>query len=150
MVGVVHKAMDFMGLSEPKMGADEDAHDYVDDYDYDFDDSDRDTGSDVTPFPAPQVVSSGSDVHRIVTIKTTNFDTDATRLGDAFREGVPVILNVTGMKEGDARRLIDFAAGLVYGLRGKLERVTHRVFLLSPETVAVSAVKDDSTRGFFD
>ena len=63
----------------------------------------------------------------------------------------PVIMNLTEMDEPDAKRLVDFAAGLAFGLRGSMERVTNRVFLLSPPNIQVSA--EDKARiaegGFF-
>ena len=57
---------------------------------------------------------------------------DAQVIAETFREGVPVIMNLSQMSEPDAKRLIDFASGLSQGLYGKIERVTNKVFLLSP------------------
>jgi cell division inhibitor SepF len=78
---------------------------------------------------------------------------DAQTIAESFREGVPVIMNLSQMTEPDARRLIDFASGLSQGLYGKIERVTNKVFLLSPEHVAVSGeqaeVDSDVEAGFF-
>jgi cell division inhibitor SepF len=70
---------------------------------------------------------------------------DAQVIAESFREGIPVIINLTQMSEPDARRLIDFASGLSQGLYGKIERVTSKVFLLSPAHVAVSG--DPSVSG---
>ena len=53
-------------------------------------------------------------------------------IGEYFRDGTPVIMNLTDMDDADAKRLVDFAAGLVFGLHGTIERVTNKVFLLSP------------------
>ena len=61
------------------------------------------------------------------------------QIGEAFRDGIPVIMNLTEMADGDAKRLVDFAAGLIFGLRGSIEKVTNKVFLLSPSNVRVSA-----------
>jgi cell division inhibitor SepF len=63
---------------------------------------------------------------------------DARGIAENFREGVPVIINLGQMTDTDARRLIDFASGLVQGLHGKIERVTSKVFLLSPAHVSVT------------
>jgi cell division inhibitor SepF len=63
---------------------------------------------------------------------------DAQLIAETFREGVPVILNLGQMTDADARRLIDFASGLSQGLYGKIERVTAKVFLLTPEHVATN------------
>ena len=57
---------------------------------------------------------------------------EARTIGEHFREGTPVIMNLTEMDDTDAKRLVDFAAGLIFGLHGSIERVTNKVFLLSP------------------
>ena len=62
---------------------------------------------------------------------------DAKAIGEAFRSGMPVIMNVTELGENEAKRLVDFAAGLVYALHGSIERVTTTVFLLTPSYVEV-------------
>lgn len=57
--------------------------------------------------------------------------------GRALRDGVPVVLNLTGVDEATAYRIVDFSSGVVFGLRGSIERVTPRVFLLSPPQVNI-------------
>ncbi|MBK6887598.1 MAG: cell division protein SepF [Tetrasphaera sp.] len=74
---------------------------------------------------------------RITTIHPRTYN-EAKTIGENFREGVPVIMNLTDMSDADAKRLVDFAAGLVFGLHGSIERVTAKVFLLSPSHVEVS------------
>lgn len=76
-------------------------------------------------------------MNEILTVRPSSYN-DAPSIAEGFREGVPVILNLTRMKDADAQRLIDFASGLSMGLRGRFERVTSKVFLLTPENVAVS------------
>lgn len=85
------------------------------------------------PAPVPAV-----DLNRITTIHPHTYN-DARRIGEEFREGVPVIMNLTEMDDVDAKRIVDFAAGLVFGLHGTIERVTNKVFLLSPVNVEVGA-----------
>ena len=80
---------------------------------------------------------AASDRNEIVTVHPKQYS-DAKVIAENFREGVPVIMNLSQMTETDARRLIDFASGLSQGLYGKIERVTSKVFLLSPAHVAVS------------
>jgi cell division inhibitor SepF len=87
--------------------------------------------------------------YQITTLHPTTYR-EARTIGEHFRDGVPVIINLTEMDEGDARRLVDFAAGLAFGLRGTIERVTNRVFLLSPANVQVTAEdKAKSAEGGF-
>ena len=86
--------------------------------------------------PAPPAESEQR--YQITTLHPTTYR-EARTIGEHFRDGVPVIINLTEMDEADARRLVDFAAGLSFGLRGNFERVTNRVFLLSPANVQVTA-----------
>ncbi len=71
-----------------------------------------------------------SDVNEILTVHPKKYD-DAKAIAETFREGVPVIINLTQMSESEARRLVDFSSGLSQGLRGHIERVTPKVFLTS-------------------
>jgi cell division inhibitor SepF len=80
----------------------------------------------------------GGDLSRITTIHPRSYN-EAKAIGESFRESVPVIMNLTDMDDADAKRLVDFSAGLVFGLRGSIERVTSKVFLLSPAHVEVTA-----------
>ena len=84
------------------------------------------------------VVSDEEQRYQITTLHPTTYR-EARTIGEHFRDGVPVIINLTEMEEADARRLVDFAAGVAFGLRGSIERVTNRVFLLSPANVQVTA-----------
>jgi cell division inhibitor SepF len=84
--------------------------------------------------PAPDSTPS----YKITTLQPSSYN-EARQIGEAFRDGIPVIMNLTEMADGDAKRLVDFAAGLIFGLRGSIEKVTNKVFLLSPSNVRVSA-----------
>ena len=92
-----------------------------------------------------------SDLSRIEAIHPRSYN-DARRIGEEFRDGVPVIMNLDDMDEMDAKRIIDFAAGLVYGLRGTIERITGKVFLLSPANVDLGdqARAQIAADGFFN
>ncbi|NAZ86409.1 cell division protein SepF [Kineococcus indalonis] len=98
----------------------------------------------------PQV-SSAPELHRITTIHPRTYN-EAKTIGESFRDGVPVIMNLTDMSDGDAKRLVDFSAGLVFGLHGSIERVTNKVFLLSPQNVEVASQEEErpAERTFFN
>ncbi|EIK85767.1 MULTISPECIES: cell division protein SepF [Gardnerella] len=81
---------------------------------------------------------------RITTIHPKSYD-DAQMVGRALRDGVPVVLNLTGVTESVAYRIVDFSAGVVFGVRGSIERVTPRVFLLSPAQVNIKV--EDAPNG---
>ncbi|MBO8185547.1 MULTISPECIES: cell division protein SepF [Streptomyces] len=74
---------------------------------------------------------------------------DARGIGELFRDGVPVIVNLTAMEPADAKRVVDFAAGLTFGLRGSIERVANRVFLLTPPDYSVVTNEDRRDPGGF-
>jgi cell division inhibitor SepF len=91
-----------------------------------------------------------ADVSRIITVHPRTYN-EARTIGEHFRDGVPVIMNLSEMEDADAKRLVDFAAGLIFGLRGTIERVTSKVFLLSPQNVTVAAEdKERIAGGFFN
>ena len=108
----------------------------------------------VTPLRrAPsQKNASHSDMNEILTVHPRQYK-DAQAIAEAFRHGIPVIINLSQMSEPESRRLVDFASGLSQGLYGKIERVTSKVFLLSPAHVAVSgdqaSVDSDVDASFF-
>jgi cell division inhibitor SepF len=104
----------------------------------------------VAPIPNGWADSAAGAV-RVTTLHPRTYN-EARAIGEHFREGTPVIMNLTEMDDADAKRLVDFAAGLIFGLRGSIERVTAKVFLLSPQNVEVTA--EDKQRiaegGFFN
>ncbi|MFT4287326.1 cell division protein SepF [Nocardioides sp.] len=86
----------------------------------------------------PQLVRDVTELSRIVTLQPSTYN-DARAVGENYRDGVPVIMNLTEMEDADAKRLVDFAAGLIFATHGDIERVTSKVFLLSPPSVSVAA-----------
>ena len=80
---------------------------------------------------------------RITTLHPTSYN-EARTIGERYRDGIPVIMNLTELDDASAKRLVDFAAGLVFALRGGFDKVTNRVFLLTPADVEVSA--DDARK----
>ncbi len=87
---------------------------------------------------APEAVAVAPELSRITTLHPRTYN-EARTVGENFRDGVPVIMNLSEMDDADAKRLVDFAAGLVFATRGTIERVTQKVFLLSPPNVTVAA-----------
>ncbi len=160
MSGAMRKIGEYLGLLE-------DTGRYDDEYDNDYDTADTPAVSGRTPAresrPAPVAdlaerrrPSAGptgvvAELSRITTLHPRTYN-EARTVGENFREGVPVIMNLSDMDDNDAKRLVDFAAGLVFATRGSIERVTNKVFLLSPPNVTVAA--EDKQRlaegGFFN
>ncbi len=104
-----------------------------------------------TPTPEPEVEVPPAPVtglRRIATVHPASYG-DARLIGEAFRSGTPVIMNLEELPDTEARRIVDFAAGLVFGLHGAIERVTPRVFLLSPRDVEVTSRADGRANNLF-
>jgi cell division inhibitor SepF len=105
----------------------------------DFDPSqarrDRDE-SGVQPRPQRSARSSSGGNVEPATVRPRRFD-QAQEVADKFKEGQPVIMNLEGSDREVARRLIDFASGLCYGLDGSMEKVANGVYLLKPAAAGV-------------
>ena len=101
-----------------------------------------------TPTPAP---AAASPLSRITTLHPRTYN-EARVIGENFRDGIPVIMDLSEMSDADAKRLVDFAAGLVFSVRGQIERVTSKVFLLSPPHVSIGAEEKEQIveGGFFN
>lgn len=160
MAGAIRKAAAWIGL--------------VDDGRYDEYEGDVEHTSDVfsadevdeelteaTPTPLPQrhvratppapTVMQQADLSRIVSVRPRSYN-EARAIGENFRDGIPVIMNLSDMAEGEDKRLVDFAAGLIFGLRGNIERVSSKVFLLCPHNLTVGPEDKEriATGGFFN
>jgi cell division inhibitor SepF len=85
----------------------------------------------VRAIPAPAAA-------KVTVVSPTSFH-DAQEIGESFRSGQPVIINLGGVDRDLKRRLVDFAAGLIFGLQGEMQRVAESVFMLTPKNVEVSA-----------
>lgn len=171
MAGAMRKMAVYLGLVEDDDRYDR--YDRYDDYD-DYDEMDERPGNrreesdshgyqgqealvttlpDRRPASTPtmQAVANEHSSYRITTLHPRTYN-EARTIGEHYREGIPVIMNLTEMDDTDAKRLVDFAAGLIFGLHGSIERVTQKVFLLTPANVDVTA--EDKARiaegGFFN
>ena len=100
----------------------------------------------VTPLKKPTATRQPQPaaMNEILTVHPRTYN-DAQQIAENFREGVPVIINLAQMNDSEARRLIDFASGLSQGLYGKIERISSKVFLLSPEHIVVSGEAAQAT-----
>jgi cell division inhibitor SepF len=160
MAGALRKTMVYLGLAEDDERYDVD--EYAEDDLGDRRDQHREhhrehhRDAEVTHLPQRSVAEvvrtqPASGVSRITTIHPRTYN-EAKVIGENFRDGIPVIMNLSDMGDADAKRLVDFAAGLVFGLHGSIERVTAKVFLLSPSTVEVGVEEAGvpSPRGLFN
>jgi cell division inhibitor SepF len=108
----------------------------------------------VSKFPDRRGVSAAPEVtelSRITTVHPRSYN-EARVIGEHFRDGVPVIMNLTEMDHSDAKRLVDFAAGLIFCCRGSIERITTKVFLVCPPNVTVAAEEKEkiAADGFYN
>lgn len=165
MAGFLHKAMDFLGLS------DNDAYDDYPSYEDQLPqqpqfqrrgtiatpqvDPDMSVVRPLPVLPADSGVSAvqaqpksavsgsvrpiaASAATKVQVVAPTSFG-EAQEIGECFRSMQPVIVNLTGVDRDLKRRLVDFASGLTFGLGGDMKRVADSVFMLTPSNVEVSA-----------
>lgn len=125
----------------------------VDDYDYDDFESDvhyeepmTDGALAMQPRPVTRPVVESAAASRPLTVKLTGF-AEARIIGERYRDGASVILDMTDLTDGDARRVVDFAAGLAFALRGSIDKVTTRVFMLLPPHADLSAADRRAVAG---
>jgi cell division inhibitor SepF len=85
----------------------------------------------------PELIDEPASSYNIITLQPRSYS-EARKVGEYYREGNPVIINLDDMEESERKRLVDFASGLVFGLHGRIERISLKVFLLSPANVSVS------------
>ena len=86
---------------------------------------------------AVRTMPASSAPPRPYTVRPTRFD-HAQEVADNFKEGVPVIVNLQDVNKELLRRIIDFCAGLTYGLEGSMDKVGNGMYLLTPANVSVS------------
>lgn len=140
-MSTLRKMTSFLGYAEPTGDDDyEDTYHRTADETYaeEFADGESEQLDDYDSYEEPDAAAPVAvpDLRRIVTVHPSTYN-EARVIGESFRDGVPVIVNLTNMNESDARRMVDFSAGLVFGLHGAIERVTPRVFLLTPASVEI-------------
>jgi cell division inhibitor SepF len=152
MAGLWRKTMIYLGLAE---------EDEYDDYAYEEPQPKEAQSSSVTRLPESATVRKDAVVRavpapepsvRFHLVLPSDFN-DAQEVGDKFRQGYSVLMNLQGTEPDLRRRLIDFAAGLSYGLEGSMKQVADKVFLITPAGVQVSAEERRrllEDRGFFN
>lgn len=168
MASAMRKMAVYLGLVEDdrRYAENYEAYDEYDDYDEPADAVEATAPAAPAPPPSPSradyagyptdhrietVPPQQVELARITTLHPRTYN-EARNIGEHFRDGTPVIMNLTEMVDSDARRLVDFAAGLIFGLRGSIDKVTNKVFLLSPANVEVTAEDKAriAERGFFN
>ena len=155
MAGALRKTMLYLGLADDR--GEHDGDEYVDEYtEYDEPEAPMATEHEAQVTPIRQTTpraARGSELRRITTVHPRSYN-DARTIGEAFRAGTPVIMNLTDMDDADAKRLVDFSAGLIFGLHGAIERVTAKVLLLSPANIEIAGdgtgAAAGSTPGFYN
>ena len=152
MAGALRKTMLYLGLAEDEHAVDDDEQYVLGDDELEANMHDYDEPR-ATPIRRSsnvrQIQQGASELRRITTVHPRSYN-DARVIGEAFRAGTPVIMNLSEMDDNDAKRLVDFSAGIIFGLHGSIERVTNKVFLLSPAYVEVTGEDQEANaRGGF-
>lgn len=153
-MGIWRKTLVYLGLVE---------EDDYDDYSYEDADHEEDAparrsrrsaSADHSPARRDAVVRSipTRPTARFHLVNPTQFKADAQEIGDKFRDGFSVLMNLDGADPRERQRLIDFASGLAYGMGGSIQPAGEHVILITPPGVQVSAEERQrflQERGFF-
>lgn len=153
----VRKLAAWMGLVEDGRYQDDDQYDADAELTDDIEVEPSSEMSTVAPLPtrrptvAPVAQKEVADLSRIVSVRPRSYN-EARVIGENFRDGIPVIMNLSDMEDGEDKRLVDFAAGLIFGLKGNIERVSSKVFLLCPANLVVGPEDKEriASGGFFN
>ncbi len=159
MAGALRKTMKYLGMADGDREYEDEYEEYAD-YEEVVEEPMDSYEAQVTPISrafSHQEPSgfANTELRRITTVHPRSYN-DARVIGEAFRDGTPVIMNLSDMDDADAKRLVDFSAGLIFGLQGNIERVTSKVFLLSPANLEISGESSDqsasssSTQSFYN
>ncbi|MER6950312.1 cell division protein SepF [Nonomuraea sp. NPDC005983] len=81
----------------------------------------------------------------IKTLCPENYN-EAIYVGHFFRTGTPVVMDLTKLPDSEAKQFVDFAAGLVFGRRGNMDRLSPKVFLLMPSGMSAPSPDADEVR----
>jgi cell division inhibitor SepF len=121
-----------------------------DDFDDIFADDEPRSGRPTSVLRPVERARNGGDV-RVHLVIPKSFN-DAQQVADKFKQGIPVVLNLQNTDNDLAKRLIDFASGLTYALDGGMQRIAHKVFMLTPRNVQISAEEKAELieKGFFN
>lgn len=130
---VLRKASVWLGLVEEDDGAVHDEHAFADEDD-----------------ETPSGHVAMGEGFQIATVRARTFQ-DAATIGEYYRQDIPVIINLEEMADPDARRIVDFASGLILGRHGEIERLSRRIFLLLPAGTTILTAQGSLTdEGFFN
>ncbi|WP_418969777.1 cell division protein SepF [Alloscardovia omnicolens] len=159
MANMFNKGLSFFGLADPEDIDDEETQapeaDDIADTEFDRDDSLSMQSARIATAGRTSATTQKSfpkmNMNRITTIHPRTYN-EVESVGRSLRDGTPVVLNLTGVADKDAQRIVDFAMGVVFGVRGSAERVTSRVWLLSPAAVTIRPEQAEAnpTAGLFE
>lgn len=95
------------------------------------------TSQENQPLKRPQVVGIHSQKNvKVVLCEPESYE-DVQTVADHLRSKRPVVLNLEGLPNDQALRIVDFISGTVYALGGKLEKISRETFLCTPDNVDV-------------
>ena len=72
---------------------------------------------------------------KVVLVKPSKYDEDATAIADHLLEKRTVVVNMENTDPDTARRLLDFVSGVAYATGGKVKRVAAKTYIATPYSV---------------
>ena len=78
---------------------------------------------------------------QIVLARPTDYS-EVKSIGDDLNAQKTVLLNLETVKPADAKRIIDFLSGVIYGVDGSIRKIGENVILCAPKTMPVGGEID--------
>ncbi len=130
-MGFVESVKDMLGF-----GGYEDEYEEDFEYEDEYEEPQRESIFTRKSSKVVSIAPSGSQA-RIVVLKPKCFN-NSTAIADELRRRRPVIVDVGTLDPEEARRVIDFVSGTVYGIDGKLQKITSGIFVATPSQVDIT------------
>ena len=85
----------------------------------------------------------------VVVVEPTVFE-DSREITETLLSNRTVVLNLEGLNVDIAQRIIDFASGSCFAMRGNLQKISHYIFIITPPSVDISGDFQDLISGTLD
>lgn len=126
-----------------------DDEDYIDENEYDEYEAEYEPKSSVNPFQKKSKVVQMNNAapNKIVILKPKSFE-ESRNIADEIKRRMPVVFDVGGLQPEEARRVVDFVAGAVYGVDGTVQRVSGGIFVAAPSHFDIMGeIKEKMSKG---
>lgn len=92
------------------------------------------------------VTTPGSNTNQNVVLYSPKSFEDVQMLIDFLKRHEPAVVDLAGVADASAQRILDFLSGAIYALSGSIHRISGSIFLLTPSGVNITVPSDIKSR----